>query len=436
MRSPRRRRPLLIAAAVAALAISACSVESKDDTPSASGGPTAEAYPPPAAPAVAPGVTANSIKIGFVYPDLDKVRQYIQIDHGDYKAAFQALVDKANSEGGINGRKIIPVYGAVDVISPTGAQETCVRLTEDEKVFAVLGSLNADEALCYVQTHKTAVVGGDLTAARYALAQAPWIATLQGGDEIADGLPLLADRGALTGKKLAVVSYKDDQALLDTTVLPTLRGRNIAITETAVMDADIKDPAAVSSQLNVFIQKFQSDGVNAVLLIAGAQSQFPAELAKTSYRPQLLFQSNNQAGAFIFGASDDDLKVLDGALSLGQAVDYTPRDNPCIATVEAAVPAARGKIINPGDVPKGQPQIAISEGIACQTLALFRAVVQKAGKNLTYQSFQQAAFSLGKINLPIVVDDATYGRQTPHGDIPPRVMTYDPVKKTFELAAG
>ncbi|OHV32819.1 MULTISPECIES: ABC transporter substrate-binding protein [Pseudofrankia] len=440
MNSHRRagRYSALLLAGTLALAVTACSVKSKDDgKPAGNASSSAAAFPVPPAPATSRGVTADSIKIGFVYPDLSKVKQFVDVDHGDYEAVFQALVDKVNKDGGIDGRKIVPVYGAVDVISQTGAQETCVKLTEDEKVFAVIGSLNANDVNCYVQTHKTLVLGGDLTAERYAKAQAPWFSDQRGGDELGQGLQLYIDKGELTGKKLAVVAYRDDQPTLDKVVLPALKAKNIPVTETGVLDADLTDAAAVSSQLNVFIQKFQSSGVDTVLLVGGSQSNFPAELQKTSYRPHLLFASNNTAGAYVFGAKSGDLSVLTNALSLGQAANFTdPAVNTCLPTIEAAMPELKGKIIDPALVAPKQPAWGTSEGVACRYLALFQAIATKAGKDLTYKSFQDAGFALGSFHVPTLVDGATYGRDTPSGDIPPRIFAWDPAKKGFFVTTG
>ncbi|MCK9902653.1 hypothetical protein CC117_26600 [Parafrankia colletiae] len=438
MTAPRRARRYgsLLLATATALTLAACSVESDDDndTPG-TGGTAAEVYPAPPAPATATGVTADSIKIGFVYPDLEKVKQYVDVDHGDYQAVFQALVDEVNEDGGIAGRRIEPVYGAVDVLSPAGASETCVKLTEDEKVFAVLGSLNAEDVTCYVQTHKTLVVGGDLTAERYAKAQAPWVSDLRGGDELGEGLQQFIDNGALSGKKLAVVAYRDDQAVLDKVVLSSLRAKNIPVTETGVLDADTTDPAAVSSQLNVFIQKFQSAGVDTVLLVGGSQAQFPAEIQKGSYRPRLLFANASTASSYVLGSRGGDLSALDNALALGQATNYAPANNPCVSTVEAALPQTRGKIIEPALTPSGEPAWGTSEAAACRYLTLFRAIAEKAGKDLTYKSFQDAAFSLGDFRLPTVVDEATYSRESPAGNIPPRILPWNPERKAFLLSS-
>ncbi|ABW14027.1 glycoside hydrolase family 2 sugar binding [Parafrankia sp. EAN1pec] len=124
--------------------------------------------------------------------------------------------------------------------------------------------------------------------------------------------------------------------------------------------------------------------------------------------------------------------ILAGAAALGLVVDFTePANAACIATLEAALPALTGKLVDPATVPSGQPTPGTSESAACRYLTLFQAIAEKAGKDLTYQSFQQAAFSLGSFQVPTLRDKATYSRETPHGAVPPRLFTFDPAKKNF-----
>jgi ABC-type branched-subunit amino acid transport system substrate-binding protein len=144
LRPSRIRRPATaVGAALLILTSAACTVQSKNAA--ASGG--APSNTPPAgltsSSTAAPGVTADTIKIGVVYPDLSSVKAFINIDLGDYEAAYNALIAELNAHGGIHGRRIVPVFGKLDVISPSAAQETCVHLTQDEKVFAVLGPSRA-----------------------------------------------------------------------------------------------------------------------------------------------------------------------------------------------------------------------------------------------------------------------------------------------------
>lgn len=426
MGSFRIRCGALFLAAATALAVTGCSVESGDDTAS----PPPSVLPAPPAPAISPGVTVDSIKLGLVYPDLSKVKQYINIDHGDYEATFKALIDKINEDGGIAGRRIVPVYGAVDVLSPTGAQDTCVKLTQDEKVFAVIGGLNNDEPMCYVQTHKTIAVGGSISAEAYAQAQAPWFSDLAGGVQVGDGLKLFA--GELAGKKVAVVSYVKDQLLLDKTLLPGLRNIGVTPVETGVLDAPLTDPAAIAQQTGVFIQKFRSAGADTVIVAGGISTEFPKQLEKTDYRPRLLFTDSEAARAYAGDTGTRDFSTLKNAAGLGFGFDFAePANQECVRTVEAAVPGL--DIRDPLTVPDGEPTPATSVALACRYLALFTAIAEKAGKDLTYQSFQQAGFSLGSFQVPTYTDKATYSQNTPGGNIPYRRYNYDPAKKDFVL---
>ncbi|ABW12653.1 hypothetical protein Franean1_3247 [Parafrankia sp. EAN1pec] len=431
MKLRRVRRGAGLLAAAIAVTLAGCSVESKDGPETTA--PTSNAYPAPPAPAISPGVTDNTIKIGFVYPDLAGVKQYIHVDHGDYAATFTALADKINAAGGINGRKIIPVFGGVNVLSAAGATETCVRLTQDEKVFAVLGTLNADDSLCYVQTHKTALVGGDLTTARYAKAQAPWFSTLRGGDEVADGIAAFGAGGALDGKKVAVVSNQLEQQTARDIVLPALDRLGVTPVENATVEIDAADQAASNQRINVVIQKFQAVGADTVIVVGGLAGNFPGLLADTTYRPKLLFTSNNSATAFV--RSDDNagkLGALPGSTGIGLVTDYNEKSFlDCTRTVAAAIPETAGKFQAPADVQSGQPTYAVSASVACSTLSLFQAIAEKAGRDLTYATFQKAGFSLGSFRVPASLDPATFGPQTPHGAIKPHLYTYDTSSKNF-----
>ena len=110
--------------------------------------------------AASPGVTKDEIKIGVTYPDLDAIRDVTDISHGDYKKTYNAVIDELNKQGGINGRKVVPVFAPINPIGTVPAQEACVKLTEDEKVFAAVGFFYTDAPLCYVSQHDTPILGG------------------------------------------------------------------------------------------------------------------------------------------------------------------------------------------------------------------------------------------------------------------------------------
>ncbi|MCF2531134.1 ABC transporter substrate-binding protein [Yinghuangia soli] len=427
-----RRRAAIAIATAAALAVAGCTAEKKDDAT----GPSGPAAAPPA-PKVSPGVSYDTIRIGITYPDLESIRQFVNIDRGDQEGAYNALIKQINDAGGINGRKIVPVYAKINLISPAAAQETCVKLTQDEKVFAVLGSFNGDEPLCYVQTNKTAIIGGALTAKRYAQAQAPWFAFYRGGDELAEGMPLLAANNSLAGKKVAVISNVYEQAVMKDSVIPALQKLGVTPVETAVLDAPPQDPAAVGQQTGVFIQKFQASGVDTIVVVGNMGASFPPVLEQTKYRPRLLFTDMGQAAGYTGDKGKHDFTTLTDAMALGFRSDWLGSGNrECVATVEAASPELKGKLVDPATLAPGAPDLGAAVSTACQNLGLFKAIAEKAGKDLNYETFQNAGFALGSFPIPTYAEPATYSKETPAGNIPVRTSKYDPATQKFVISSS
>ncbi|WP_436775974.1 hypothetical protein [Yinghuangia sp. YIM S09857] len=428
-----RRNTAVLLAAAGALVLSACTAEKKGDaTGPASGAPAA----PPASKA-APGVTADSVKIGITYPDLESVKAFVSIDHGDYEAAYNALIKKINDAGGINGRKLVPVFGKINLISPAAAQETCVKLTQDEKVFAVLGNFNGDEPLCYVQTNKTIAVGGQLTAKRYAQAQAPWFADQRGGDEVGDGMALFNADNSLAGKKVAVISNVNEQAVMKETVVPALQKMGVTPVEAAVLDAPAQDAAAVGQQTGVFIQKFQASGADTVVVVGSMGASFPQVLEQTKFRPRLLFTDFQQVQAYANGEGHD-FSTLANAGALGLNAQWSEATNQeCMTTIEAANPDAKGKLtVDPMSLPAGTPTPQVAPNAACRNLTLFKAIAEKAGQELNYETFQNAGFGLGSFQQAGFADKATYAQASPHGALPARLFTYDAAARKFVLSTS
>lgn len=159
----KRFRWMAALAVVAALLMAACtSGDSSDDASSGTDGSTGTTAPSATGPS--PGVTDDTIKVGVTYVDTAAlVASGLNYDLGDHEAVYDALFDKINADGGINGRQIEPVYAPIDPTSTSPAEEACVKLTEDEDVFLITGFFLADAVTCPVATHATAVVVGEMT---------------------------------------------------------------------------------------------------------------------------------------------------------------------------------------------------------------------------------------------------------------------------------
>ena len=119
--------------------------------PSATAAPTAD-FP---LTGDAQGVTDTTVKIGIISVVNRGGSSAVSTSIGDETAQINALVEAANADGGIAGRKIIPVIKEINVAGNTFAQAPviCASLANDEKVFAVIlqGHSFASDRECYTK---------------------------------------------------------------------------------------------------------------------------------------------------------------------------------------------------------------------------------------------------------------------------------------------
>ena len=239
------------------------------------------------ASAATPGVSKDDIKLGVTYVDLDAIRDVTDISHGDYKTTYNAVIDELNKKGGINGRKVVPVFAPINPIGTAPAQEACVKLTEDEKVFAAVGFFYFDAPLCYVAQHDTPILGGTMNPTYLQQAKAPWM-TLDSGPEVTPrAVDALVKSGDLKGKIGIVGVATEEKNLLDAAVLPALKRNGIKNT-VAIIDAPLNDTVAATQQAGTIAEKFKSEGIKTVLLVGAAPSAFSNALKNTDYRPKLV----------------------------------------------------------------------------------------------------------------------------------------------------
>ena len=110
----------------------------------------------------APGVTAKSIKIGYIFSETGAASSTFK----DAGKAFQARIDRANAEGGVNGRKIDAVI--IDDES-SGANLTAAQdLVQNRKVFMVVNNSSfAFLSYRYLLSQGVPVIGGGYDGTYY-----------------------------------------------------------------------------------------------------------------------------------------------------------------------------------------------------------------------------------------------------------------------------
>ena len=159
------------------------------------------------------GVTAESITVGVVAPDLESIRQLVNLDHGSYEDAYRALIEEVNADGGVNGRRIEMVFDAFLPIGTEGMDTICSRFTQDEEVFAVLGGLLDDGPLCYTELSDTAFIGSTQNTRRLERSSAPWFTGSRNSDDVVETIIRGFDReGVFDGSAVAVVAAVADRS--------------------------------------------------------------------------------------------------------------------------------------------------------------------------------------------------------------------------------
>lgn len=347
-----------------------------------------------AAWAAAPGVTKDQIKLGVTYVDLEAIRSVTDISHGNYEGSYNAVIDALNKSGGVNGRKIVPVFAKVNPIGTIPAQEACVKLTEDEKVFAAVGFFYFDSPLCYVAQHDTPILGGTMSPDRLKQAKAPWM-TLDSGAEVQPrAVDALAKSGALKGKLGIVALATEQKSLLDAEVLPGLKRNGVKGT-VAVIDAPLNDVVAGTQQATTIAERFKSQGITTVLLVGGTPSAFSNGLKNTDYRPRLVGTGFGPFQAAAINKATDPA-LWKGAVSADIGVDFNdPSLQKCYRTVEKVTHDTIVEHPRPG-----APDYQASASSACRYISLFAQLAGAAGKNLTVASFGKAAEKLGSVTIP------------------------------------
>ncbi len=376
-------------------------------------------------PRAANGVSKDEIKIGITYPDLDAIRSVTNTNHGDYEKSYRVVIDDLNKQGGINGRKIVPVFAAINPLGTAPAQEACLKLTEDEKVFAAMSFFNADAPLCFVDSHDTPLLGGQTTSTNLAQAKAPW-ATLESGAELGPRqIDALVKAGALKGKLGIVAIADEEQSQLKDVVLPALKQHKLSGT-TAIIDAPSSDPLANVQQATTIMERFKSDGVKTVLLVGGAVTAVVNALSKSDYRPKLAATNARNLASTASNPATDPAVVKTAIAADAGFIFSNPALKKCFALIEKAT---GNKIIE--NVPQGEPQYRVSAQTACEYMSLFTTLAKAAGKNLTVDSFGKAIDKTKTVDVT-GLGTMTYDPKTHTYSLPMFIYRYDPdLKRLF-----
>jgi hypothetical protein len=350
--------------------------------------------------------------------------------------AYATLFNQINAHGGLNGRKIVASYSAVNPLGTAGAATTCTQLTEDDKVFAVLGFFQQPDTACYLTTHAVPIIGASLTAQQSASAKAPWYnPVISDSNLVPKEMAYFKQHGVFSGKKVAVVGTNIDQPVVNL-VLSALHAQGVHVVQTAINNVPDTDTAAQVQEYGTIAQKFQSLGANEVVAVGNSGNGFPSALQSTqsNYRPRIVASDFITLDAYVSNKAGYTQSILKDAITAGgdppPSVWFNdPAMKKCFATIHAAEPGA--VINNPVTATASTPVTWTAPEVACIQVALFADIVKAAGKTLNNQTFAKGASSLTHVTLP--GGGGSYNFSHNDGDGPVYVYQWSPKSNTLAL---
>ena len=449
---------VLVGSLLAACSSSAKKVAAPTTTVTAAGqATTLTTGAQPALTASFRGVPATTIKLGIVNIDYTCIKQFVDYNFGNQPAIDQVFIDDLNAHGGILGRKVVAVYKSICPIGNTTSLAVCTSLTDDEKVFAVMGLLydtSGDADLCVARDHQTILIS--FLPRQKFIGEAP-PALLLSTDITTERLAtvlfnLLKSQGTLTGKKVATLTDTSTADEVTGVVKPELDSMGLAQGSPAVLTITGSDTSAAQSQLSAFIEKWKAEGVDAIWLSGGDASgkQFVEKIKAAM--PNVLLLADTFPGAQQAGqdetTSGKKPNPYDGMLSATGLTDdeqwQSASLQACVKTYETR---SGQQVVSPDDLKPGPDGVRARVWAAvrdmCNELDLFVAIATKAGPNLTNDTWRQAADSIGEIHqvdpyasihagkydatdaFRLVVFDSTFGTK---GDFKPLTPIEDASK--------
>jgi ABC-type branched-subunit amino acid transport system substrate-binding protein len=362
------------------------------------------------------GVSAKAVKVGIAIIDYDSIADFVDFARGDQQKTAEIFVDYINKNGGIDGRQIDPVYKTYEPIPGRTPDPLalCTSWTEDDGVFAVLGvfiDFSGQGQLCITKEHNTVHIGHELEDKWISQAPPGLLLTPDTTKEIAAKtfVPLLISSGKLKGKTVGFLTDQNAAGRIKDLVVPAMKKAKVKTGSTAVLTITGTDTSAAQAQVDSFIEKWKSEGVDTIYMagLTASAKQFVEKIKAALPKALLLADSSSTAEQ-----AQDEVKAgktpnpYEGMLGiigqtseeswgnktklLQQCVDiYEKATGTTVPGPDAVEVNAKGKSV--------QTYIAVTD--FCGELFMFRDIAEKVGPNLTIKNWQKTVDKFGKIDL-------------------------------------
>ena len=352
----------------------------------------------------------SSIELGFTLFDVagaGKLGFAIGVDPEQLQRTWQAFVDHVNSTGGINGRKIVPVWSTYDVTNGDSQQQSCLELTQDNHVFAVLGGYSFPAAnICVVETNKTLLFNNNaFTIDELYRSGRHASIFMRASRMMANFARRAEDSGLIRGKKIGILDDLggDPTKSVINALAEQVKARGGNVVHESILSGDF---GAGSPRVPVEVSQMRAAGAEIVLL-----------LASPLYGTQFVQEASSQGWNPVYAGSDWDVWYTEvSAQNMPETWNAwsftTVRTGEGRFNFPEQPPSARCREIyeqmTKSKAPPRNGTQAERDGFgsilqACDTLLTFTAAARAAGPTLDYPSFVDAVQ-----RLPFV-DTAAWG---------------------------
>lgn len=375
------------------------------------------------------GVTAETIKLGYTQIDFDHLRDELKIDLNFQNAepVLAALVEELNERGGIHGRRVEVAMGTYVPIGAASADEICIKFTEDDPVFAVLGGfggLTTGVNSCIAARHDTALIGGTWTDDQHAEATAPWLRVDMTLARRSVGFAeALGERGYLEDiDRMAIVSSTAENAPFLPDVEAALEASGVEVVLTATLSGSGGD-----AEVRTVLERARSDGATAVYYSGLSPTLYPVFAEFGDLRYFFEDATTTEAGLRDFLREGRKLDLVSNG-----TFPSPYRDDPemarCIDIVEERTDI---EVLDPNSLPDDEPNWWEAVSRACTNLRLFELVATEAGPELTNDSFRAAAERIGDLQLP-GIPSASLGKGKYDANDTTSIVEWDPAAQGGE----
>jgi branched-chain amino acid transport system substrate-binding protein len=348
-----------------------------------------------------PGITKTSIHIGGTFPLTGPASAYKTIPAAE--AAYFAYV---NDHGGVNGRKIDFTI-VDDGYNPAQTVPATQKLVEQDKVFALLGSLGTATSLStwgYTNQHKVPQVflaSGDAYwgfCARKACAGSPKPYTI-------GWQPDYASEGRMYGKYIAAhipgakigILYQNDAFGKN-----YIAGMQQGLGSKKEEIVDTEGFAITDTSVTQQVLALKAKGAN-VYFIAATPGQAIAGLAvaaKIGWTPTTFLANVSNIRPFLLVAAANGAN-LDGLISSSYLPVWNQQNLPGMKLVKSVI--AKYQPALSSDLAQGDSNLVYGMAVAWN----FVYALQHAGKNPTRASLEAALHSMNTSKDPFVYPGLT-----------------------------